>query len=48
VFLHLPNGVARTKLTNGWMDRSLEVISTQRNWATVLALANMLGETTSD
>ena len=48
VFLHLPNGVARTKLTNGWMDKSLGVISTQRNWATVLSLANMLSETNSD
>ncbi len=42
VFLHLPHGVARTKLTNAWMDSSLGVTSTQRNWATVLALAELL------
>jgi uncharacterized protein (DUF1697 family) len=48
VFLHLPNGVARTKLTNAWMDKSLGVTSTQRNWATVLALANLLNATGSD
>lgn len=42
LFLHLPNGVARTKLTNAWMDSSLGVTSTQRNWATTLALADLL------
>jgi uncharacterized protein (DUF1697 family) len=39
VFLHLPNGVARTKLTNAYLDSTLGTISTVRNWRTVEALA---------
>lgn len=38
VYLHLPNGVARTKLTNDWFDRALATTSTVRNWNTVLRL----------
>ena len=41
VFLHLPNGVARTKLTNAYFDKKLATISTGRNWRTVLALVSM-------
>lgn len=43
VHLHLPNGVARTKLTNAWMDSRLATVSTARNWNTVTALAGFLG-----
>ncbi|MBW1880712.1 MAG: DUF1697 domain-containing protein [Deltaproteobacteria bacterium] len=41
VFLHLPNGVGRTKLTNAYLDRTLGTTSTVRNWRTVLALAEL-------
>lgn len=44
VHLHLPNGVARTKLTNVWMDRALGVVSTVRNAATIDALLAMAAE----
>ncbi|QDU69279.1 DUF1697 domain-containing protein [Engelhardtia mirabilis] len=37
-FLHLPNGVARTKLDNDWFDRHLDAVITVRNWRTVAAL----------
>jgi uncharacterized protein (DUF1697 family) len=42
IYLHLPNGVARTKLTNAWFDSTLGVVSTMRNWPTVLKLAALL------
>ena len=42
VHLHLPNGVARTKLTNAWFDARLRTVSTVRNWNTVTALAAMV------
>ena len=41
VFLHLPNGVARTKLSNAWFDSQLKTVSTVRNWKTVLELVRM-------
>ncbi len=41
IYLHLPNGVARTKLTNDYFDRALGTISTVRNWRTVLKLVEM-------
>lgn len=44
VFLHTPNGVARTKLTNAYFDSRLNTVSTARNWRTVLTLAAMLDE----
>lgn len=39
VYLLLPNGAARTKLTNAWFDAQLGAVSTVRNWKTVLKLA---------
>lgn len=42
VYLHLPNGVARSKLTNAWFDARLGVVSTIRNWRTVTKLAAMV------
>jgi uncharacterized protein (DUF1697 family) len=42
LYLHLPNGAARTKLTNAYFDARLKTVSTQRNWRTVLTLAEML------
>jgi uncharacterized protein (DUF1697 family) len=41
MYLHMPNGMGRTKLTNAWIDSKLETISTARNWATVLKLHEM-------
>ncbi len=43
VYLHLPHGVAATKLTNAYLDKTLGTVSTLRNWRTVLKLAEMCG-----
>jgi uncharacterized protein (DUF1697 family) len=42
IYLHLPNGVARTKLTNAYFDRQLGTVSTLRNWRTVMTLAEWM------
>lgn len=42
IYLHLPNGAARTRLTNAWFDTRLKTVSTQRNWRTVQTLAEMM------
>jgi uncharacterized protein (DUF1697 family) len=42
IYLHLPNGMARTKLTNAYFDSKLSTVSTARNWATVLALLELM------
>jgi uncharacterized protein (DUF1697 family) len=42
VYLHLPNGSAKTKLTNAYFDSRLATISTGRNWRTVTALVAMM------
>ncbi len=42
VYLHYPNGLARSKLTNDYLDRTLRTTSTVRNWRTVETLASML------
>lgn len=44
VYLRLPNGVAKSKLTNAWFDSKLGTTSTIRNWATVLKLLEMTRE----
>jgi uncharacterized protein (DUF1697 family) len=41
VFMKLPNGVARSKLTNAYFDSALATVSTLRNWRTVLTLLEM-------
>ena len=46
VFLHCPNGIARSKLTNSYFDSSLSTTSTARNWRTVRKLLEMV--TTAD
>jgi uncharacterized protein (DUF1697 family) len=38
VYLFLPNGVGRSKLTNAYFDSKLSTISTIRNWRTLLTL----------
>ncbi|MGC1784248.1 MAG: DUF1697 domain-containing protein [Acidobacteriaceae bacterium] len=42
VYLRLPNGMARTKLTNAYFDSRLRTISTARNWNTVLQLYELM------
>ena len=42
VYLHYPNGTARSKLTNEYLARQLRTASTMRNWRTVLALLKMV------
>jgi uncharacterized protein (DUF1697 family) len=42
IYLHLPNGMGRSKLTNAYFDSKLSTISTARNWATVLTLLKMM------
>jgi uncharacterized protein (DUF1697 family) len=42
IYLHLPNGVADSKLTNAYFDSKLGTISTGRNWRTVNKLADLL------
>jgi uncharacterized protein (DUF1697 family) len=43
VYLHLPNGAGRTKLTLDYLERSLGVAGTQRNWNTLLKLIELAG-----
>jgi uncharacterized protein (DUF1697 family) len=43
VYLLLPHGVGRTKLTNDYFDRALGTSSTQRNGKTVVKLVEMSG-----
>lgn len=43
VYLKLPQGYGRTKLTNAWFERKLGTAATTRNWRTVCALAEMAG-----
>ena len=44
VYLKLPHGYGRTKLTNAWFERKLGTAATTRNWRTVLALAEMVAD----
>jgi uncharacterized protein (DUF1697 family) len=43
IYLHCPNGIARTKLTNAYFDSRLATTSTVRNWKTVLKLVELSG-----
>ncbi|MGP0069481.1 MAG: hypothetical protein ACLQGP_38525 [Isosphaeraceae bacterium] len=42
VYLHLPYGVARSKLTNDYFDSRLSTMSTGRNWRTVTKLYELM------
>jgi uncharacterized protein (DUF1697 family) len=42
VYLQLPNGVARSKLTNAYFDSKLKTTSTGRNWRTVNTLLELM------
>jgi len=41
IYLCLPNGAGRSKLTNAYFDAKLRTVSTARNWRTVLQLAKL-------
>jgi uncharacterized protein (DUF1697 family) len=41
LFLHFPNGTAKSKLTNTYLDSVLETTSTIRTWRTVCTLATL-------
>ena len=43
IYLHLPNGAARTKLTVDYFERTLDVTATNRNWNTVHKLLELSG-----
>jgi uncharacterized protein (DUF1697 family) len=43
IYLHLPNGMGRSKLTGAYFDSKLSTIATARNWTTVLKLLEMMG-----
>ena len=43
-YLHMPNGMARTKLTNVYFDSKLKTVSTARNWKTVAKLIELASE----
>ena len=43
IYLRLPNGVAKSKLTNAWLDSTLATVSTIRNWRTVAKLCELAG-----
>jgi len=42
VYLHMPNGMGRTKLTSVYLDARLATVGTARNWTTVQKLLAMM------
>lgn len=44
IYLHCPNGVARSKLTNSYFDSRLSTTSTSRNWRTVQKLLELAAD----
>ena len=44
IYLHCPNGVARSKLTNSYFDARLSTTSTSRNWRTVQKLLELAAD----
>ena len=44
IYLHCPNGLARSKLTNAWFDSRLSTVSTMRNWKTVRKLLELAAD----
>jgi uncharacterized protein (DUF1697 family) len=43
LYLHLPEGIGRSKLAAALTDRRLGTLATARNWRTVEALADLVG-----
>jgi len=48
VYLHCPNGIGRSKLTNAYFDAALNTVSTMRNWRTVQSLLDLVGDFGAD
>lgn len=44
VYLYLPNGAGRAKLSNNFIENKLGVTATTRNWNTVCALGELAAE----
>jgi uncharacterized protein (DUF1697 family) len=44
IYLHLPDGAARTKLSGKFIEKHLGIPVTARNWKTVIALYGLLTE----
>jgi uncharacterized protein (DUF1697 family) len=42
VYMHLPGGVANSKLTNAYFDSKLATTGTSRNWRTVTTLLELM------
>lgn len=42
IYVWLPNGAGKSKLTNAYFERTLGTICTQRNWRTVMKLSEMM------
>jgi len=42
IYLYMPNGMGRTKLTNAYFDSKLKTVGTARNWRTLLKLLAMM------
>lgn len=47
LYAHYPSGIGTSKLDNARIDRHLQVVSTGRNWNTVLKLATLSRENAS-
>jgi uncharacterized protein (DUF1697 family) len=43
IYLRLPNGAARSKLTNSYFDKALKTIGASRNWRTLAKLCAVAG-----
>jgi uncharacterized protein (DUF1697 family) len=43
IYLHCPNGLGRTRLSNDYFDSTLATTCTVRNWRTVTTLLGMCG-----
>jgi uncharacterized protein (DUF1697 family) len=43
IHIHIPNGAARSKLTNQYFDSRLSTVGTARNWRTVHKLIELTG-----
>lgn len=41
IYLHLPKGVAKTRITSPYLDATLDTVCTVRNWRTVQMLAEL-------
>lgn len=47
IYIHCPNGYGKTKLTNTFIEKKLQLQATTRNWQTLIALAEIANQTAS-